>query len=247
MHLRSIAIITARGGSKRIPRKNVRDFCGKPVIAYSLEAAASSGCFDVVMVSTDDEEIAGVAKSLGAEVPFMRSRHTSGDYSTTAEVLLEVLEDFAAIGQRFDLACCIYPTAPFVSAEVLREAHSLLKSDAALDGVLPVARFSHPIQRALRVGPGDGLARFYHPEHALARSQDLEPAFRDAGQFYWLRVERFLESKRVIGEATAAIERPEALVQDIDTDQDWEIAEMKFRAAGLGGPPDQTVAPRTHS
>jgi N-acylneuraminate cytidylyltransferase len=225
----AVAIITARGGSKRIPRKNIREFCGKPVIAYSIEAALSSECFDLVIVSTDDQEIAEISRSFGADVPFMRSKCTSDDYSTTAEVMLEVLSKLNQLKQGFELACCIYPTAPFITADLLRRGYALLEDDPHADGVLPVTKFSYPIQRALRVGRRSGFTSFVHPEHTFSRSQDLETMYHDVGQFYWLRVERFLESKSLIGESTLALKQPEWSAQDIDTDEDWELAEMKFR------------------
>lgn len=219
----SVCIITARGGSKRIPRKNVRGFCGKPIISYSIEAAIGSGLFDEVMVSTDDEVIAEVARSCGAMVPFMRSIGTSGDFATTRDVLVEVLGEYKRRGREFDELCCVYPTAPFVTAGKLREARALL--DGA-DTVLSVVRFSFPPQRGL-VEDGDVLA-WWQPESADARSQDLAPVFHDAGQFYFCRPERLLAGGALLGPVTRGYEVPETEAQDIDNESDWEIAEMKY-------------------
>ena len=148
--MRRIAIITARGGSKRIPRKNIKEFCGKPILAYSIEAALASGLFDTVMVSTDDEEIAGIAKEYGAEVPFYRSEATSNDFATTNDVLLEVLAEYEKRGEQYDVACCIYPTAPFVTSEKLKDATKRLE-DSDADTIIPVVAFSYPPQRAMIV------------------------------------------------------------------------------------------------
>ena len=223
----NVAIITARGGSKRIPRKNIREFCGMPIIAYSIQAAREAGCFDEVMVSTDDGEIADVARGFGAAVPFMRSAATSTDHATTAEVMLEVLHAYAGRGRAFQLACCIYPTAPFVSAEALNRGRTLLEANGELATVIPVTRFSFPVQRGVWVREGRLVP--IQPEHMLTRSQDLEPAYHDAGQFYWVRVEDFLHERALVTSRTAAVLLPESQVQDIDTEEDWALAEMKFR------------------
>lgn len=223
----TIAVITARGGSKRIPRKNIREFCGKPILAYSIEAAKESGLFDRVMVSTEDAEIAGIAESYGAEVPFRRSESTAGDFAVTRDVLLEVLEEFRRRGEQFDALCCIYPTAPFVTAARLREAVTLLEESGA-DSVLPVARFSFPPQRGVVVRE-DGCLQFKWPEYAQTRAQDLEPFYHDAGQFYCLRVKSFLEQKVLVMEKTMPLILPEMEIQDIDTEEDWELAQVKYR------------------
>ena len=220
----SVAIITARGGSKRIPKKNIKDFCGKPIIAYSIEAALGSGVFDEVMVSTDSEEIADVAKAYGAVVPFMRSDETSNDFATTAEVLFEVLEKYKEIGIRYDCFACIYPTAPFVTGSRLAEAMELL--DGA-DAVLSVVRYSFPPQRAFVVR--DGNVAFQYPQYERTRSQDLEPIYHDCGQFYMCRVEKFLQYRSLILPITKPYMMPEEEVQDIDTLSDWAIAEAKYR------------------
>lgn len=225
-----ICVVTARGGSKRIPRKNIREFCGKPIIAYSIEAAFASGLFDEVMVSTDDEEIADVARSYGASVPFMRSEKASDDYATTYDVLCEVLREYEARGRKFDVICCVYPTAPFVTAGKLRGASAML--DEA-DTVLSVMRFSFPPQRGLI--SDDGRFTFWQPEHASTRSQDLRPVYHDAGQFYFCRVASLLGGATLLGAVTLGYEVPEAEAQDIDNESDWEIAEIKFRRMGADG------------
>lgn len=222
---RSIAIITARGGSKRIPRKNIKNFLGKPIIAYSITAALEAGCFDEVMVSTDDRKIAEVAREWGAQVPFLRSIEASNDFATTSDVLVEVINEYRRLDKPFDHACCIYPTAPFVTAERLRHAYELLKQTGA-DTVLPVVRFSFPIQRALTIE--DNRLKVLWPEHLDTRSQDLTPSYHDSGQFYFFQVARFLETRDLFGSNTVPIELPESEVQDIDTEEDWEIAEMKY-------------------
>lgn len=222
----AIAIITARGGSKRIPRKNIKEFCGKPILAYSIEAALKSGLFDRVMVSTEDTEIAEIAEKYGAEVPFRRSEKTAGDFAATGDVLLEVLEEYRRRGERFDTICCIYPTAPFVTAERLREAVGLLEESGA-DSVLPVVRFSFPPQRCVVVK--DGCLQFKWPEYAQARSQDLEPFYHDAGQFYCLKEKSFVEQKALVMSKTVPLILPEMEIQDIDTEEDWELAQVKYR------------------
>ncbi len=226
MDSRKIAIITARGGSKRIPRKNIREFCGKPILAYSVQAAVEAGIFDTVMVSTDDKEIAEIAKRYGAEVPFFRSAETANDYATTNDVLLEVLDEYGKRGEEFDMAVCIYPTAPFVTAQKLRAAvEQLSESDA--DTLIPVVRFSYPPQRALVV-EDSGLV-FKYPEYLDSRSQDLEPHYHDVGQFYVFRTEAFKRNKKLMLGNMLAQLMPETEVQDIDNETDWEIAEMKYR------------------
>ena len=224
--MRSIAIITARGGSKRIPRKNIKEFCGRPILAYSIEAAKDSGLFDRVMVSTEDEEIAETAKRYGAEVPFFRSESTSGDFATTNDVLLEVLAEDEKRGERFELACCIYPTAPFVTAEKLRSAVEKLLADDA-DTLIPVVQFSYPPQRAMVVR--EERLVFEYPQFLDSRSQDLEPHYHDAGQFYVFRTEAFLRNKRLMVGNILPFTVSEMEVQDIDNESDWEIAEIKYR------------------
>lgn len=224
--MRKIAIITARGGSKRIPRKNIREFCGKPILAYSIEAAIEAGLFDTVMVSTEDEEIAGIARRYGAEVPFCRSERTAGDFATTNDVLLEVLEEYGKRGEHYDLGCCIYPTAPFVTAEKLKNAMKQLE-DSGADTLIPVVGFSYPPQRALVVK--EGRLIFEYPQYMDSRSQDLEPHYHDVGQFYLFYTAAFQQNKKLMVGNILPYVVPETEVQDIDNQTDWEIAEIKYR------------------
>ena len=219
-----LAVITARGGSKRIPRKNIRDFCGRPIISYSIEAALNSGLFDEVMVSTDDGEIADVSRAMGAEVPFLRSAENSDDYATTADVLIEVLDKYEELGRTFDCVCCIYPTAPFVTAQKLRSANAMYENGA--EAVLSVVRFSFPPQRGLVLN-GETL-QYWQPENENARSQDLMPIFHDAGQFYFRSVEGLRATRSLIAGCAAAFEVLGTEVQDIDNETDWELAEIKY-------------------
>lgn len=222
-----LALITARGGSKRIPRKNIRLFCGKPIIAYSIETAFASGCFDEVMVSTDDTEIAEIAKQYGASVPFMRSTKTADDVATTSDVLCEVIHEYHLRGIYPEYLCCIYPTAPLITPDQLASGLTQLKNNPALDLLFPVAPFSFPIQRALRYS-NDRLS-FFYPEYALTRSQDCEKAFHDAGQFYWYRVSPCLQNQFRMTNQVGAIMLPPWQVQDIDTLEDWKMAEIKYQ------------------
>jgi len=222
----AIAIITARGGSKRIPKKNIRDFCGKPIIAYSIQAALESGIFDEVMVSTDSEEIAEIARMYGAAVPFLRSEKTSDDYATTKDVLLEVLEQYEKTGNRFDEMCCIYPTAPFVTAEKLTHAIMLLRENENADQVMPVVSFSFPPQRCNVINEM-GYVEYRFPEYRLSRSQDLEPWYHDVGQFYCYNIEHFLAQDGLC-KNILPLEISELEVQDIDNEVDWQLAELKY-------------------
>jgi N-acylneuraminate cytidylyltransferase len=222
----SVAIITARGGSKRIPRKNIKEFCGKPIIAYSIEAALGSGIFDEVMVSTDDVEIADIAKAFGAKVPFFRSEKTSNDFATTADVISEVLDKYEKMGRSFDYACCIYPTAPFITAEKLKLAMEKLQSEGG-DSAMPVVKFSFPPQRCLVIN--DGSLEYKWPENMNKRSQDLEPFYHDCGQYYVFKVSSFRKSGQIIGGKVIPIITPDTEVQDIDEMTDWEIAELKYK------------------
>lgn len=224
--MRKIAIITARGGSKRIPRKNIREFCGKPILAYSIEAARESELFDTVMVSTDDEEIADIAREYGAEVPFYRSEQTANDFATTNDVLLEVLEEYEKRGEHYDIGCCIYPTAPFVTAAKLREAMGQLVAGDA-DTLIPVVAFSYPPQRAMLVK--EGRLVFEYPQYLDSRSQDLEPHYHDVGQFYLFRTGAFQRNRKLMVGDILPYVVSELEVQDIDNQTDWEIAEMKYR------------------
>lgn len=226
MEQKALAVITARGGSKRIPRKNIRPFLGKPMICYSIEAALASGAFAEVMVSTDDKEIAKIAQEAGACVPFLRSTENANDFANTTDVMLEVLQQYAERGEQFSLACCLYPTAPFVTAGRLAEAKKLLLERDA-DGVMPVVEFGFPPQRG--VVEENGLIRFRQPEYAFSRSQDLERIYHDAGQFYFLRTERFLAQKKMVLDRMLPIHLSRMEVQDIDTMEDWKLAELKYQ------------------
>lgn len=224
--INAIAIITARGASKRIPGKNRKMFLGKPMLVYSVEAALSAGIFREVMVSTDDEEIAKIARAAGASVPFMRSEKTADDFATTDDVLMEVLETYGQRGENFDYMACIYPTAPFVTAEKLREAMRLLMEQDGT-GVMPVVRYSFPPQRGMAVR--DGKLVYCYPENAAKRSQDLEPMYHDCGQFYCYHVARYLACKGDLPDGYLPIVVDETEVQDIDNPSDWEMAEIKYK------------------
>lgn len=228
---KTLAVITARGGSKRIPRKNIKEFCGKPILAYSIEAALKSGVFNDIIVSTDDEEIADIARKYGAAVPFMRSENTSNDYATTADVLVEVLEKYREMGNEYTYACCIYPTAPFVTAGKLRGAMELLKETNA-DSVLPVTAFSFPPMRGMHIE--NGKLKYAFPEYSVKRSQDIEPMYHDCGQFYAFNVGKFLETKCLLMDNTKAVIVSELEVQDIDSETDWKLAEIKYQMMRAG-------------
>ena len=224
--MKALALITARGGSKRIPRKNIKEFNGKPIIAYSIEAALNSGVFDEVMVSTDDEEIAEIAKKFGASVPFMRSEKTSNDFATTDDVIEEVLDEYHRRGKDFDIFTCIYPTAPFITSGRLKESVEKLSASHA-DCLVPVVRFSYPPQRALEIH--DGRLIFRQPENLNKRSQDLEPHYHDAGQFYVMRTGSFYKGHSVLVGDIIPLELSELEVQDIDNEVDWKLAELKYK------------------
>lgn len=228
---RAIAIITARGGSKRIPRKNIKEFCGKPILAYSIEAALEARIFDEVMVSTDDEEIAEIAKQYGAKIPFLRSEKTANDYATTADVLYEVLEKYKEAGKEFNFACCIYPTAPFVTSEKLRVAMKVLQETEA-DSVMPVTAFSFPPMRGMYIR--EEKVSYAFSEYSQKRSQDIEPMYHDCGQFYGIDVARFMVTGKLVTEDTRPIIVSELEVQDIDNEVDWKLAELKYEMMKKG-------------
>ncbi len=221
----ALCIIPARGGSKRIPGKNIRLFRGRPIIAHPIEAALKSGCFAEVMVSTDDAAIAAVARECGATVPFLRSERNAGDFAGSEEVFHEVILRYRELGRSFSLACGLYPTAALVTADQLRRGREKLEMDAQLTAVLPLVRFPSPIQRALLLR--EGRVPMLHPEHYDSRSQDLEPAYHDAGQWYWMRVDRFLATKELMGPNCAGLEVSAMEAQDIDREEDWALAELK--------------------
>jgi N-acylneuraminate cytidylyltransferase len=223
----NLEVMPARGGSKRIPRKNIKEFCGKPIIAWSIEAALASECFDRVVVSTDDEEIAAVAREWGAEVPFMRPQELADDYVGTAAVVRHAIEWFTVHDAAPDLVCCIYPTAPFVEAnDIARGLDALLSMGS--DYAISVTSFPYPIQRAVRITAEGGLEMFY-PEYFNTRSQDLEEAYHDAGQFYWGLADAWGNEKSLFSRGTTPVILPSHRVQDIDTPEDWERAEIMFQ------------------
>lgn len=221
----SIAIITARGGSKRIPKKNIKEFCGEPIIAYSIRAALDAGVFDEIMVSTDSEDIKMIAEQYGAAVPFMRSDKTSNDYATTADVISEVLGKYKEIGVSFDSFACIYPTAPFITAAKLMDAFKSFKN-ANADALISVVKFEFPPQRGFKIENGN--IYFQYPQYEYSRSQDLEPIYHDCGQFYICSIESFIKHHSMILPKTIPYIIPEEEVQDIDTLSDWLIAEAKY-------------------
>lgn len=222
---KSLAIIPARGGSKRIPHKNIKLFCGKPIISYSIEAARQSRLFDEIMVSTEDDEIANIAVQYGASVPFLRSTESSCDHATTVDAVIEVLGQYSNIGKVYTHVCCIYPTAPFVTAEKLNKAFCLL-SDSQMDALIPVVPFSYPPLRGLVVD-GNNL-RMKWPENEFVRSQDLEAMYHDCGQFYFVRTDAVLREKTLFCQKTIPMYLTEMEAQDIDNEVDWDLAEQKY-------------------
>ena len=222
-----IAIITARGGSKRIPGKNIKDFCGKPIIAYSIEAALKSGIFTEVMVSTDSEEIADIAREYGASVPFMRSAETASDYATTSDVIMEVLKRYKEKNMEFGYMCCIYPTAPFVTPEKLIEAMNIIEQNDVVE-VMPVVPFSYPPQRCFVIDESHYM-KYKYEQYIQSRSQDLEKQYHDAGQFYAYNTKKYLELNGKITGGIMPVVVSELQVQDIDNEDDWKIAELKYQ------------------
>lgn len=226
---KNIAIITARGGSKRIPRKNIKEFAGKPMIYYAIKAAQGTGLFEEIMVSTEDQEIASISQSLGASVPFMRSAKNADDFAGTMDVLKEVVGEYKSRGRIFDSLCCIYPCVPLITPESITEAYKKLYSNPEISSITPAVRFSFPIQRAFRVNE-KGILEYREPKCAPMRSQDLEPMYHDAGMFYWYKGEFFnrLETAPEMNK-TGLYEMDEQYVQDIDNMSDWKLAEMKYQ------------------
>ena len=227
-----IAVIPARGGSKRIPRKNIKLFSGKPMIAWSIDAARASGLFDHIVVSTDDVEISAVAKAYGAEVPFMRPPALSDDYTGTSAVVAHAIQWYRAQGDMPDPVCCIYATAPFVNAADLQRGLQML-ADSDSDFAFSVTSFAFPIQRAIKLTE-EGRVQMFQPEHFNTRSQDLEQAFHDAGQFYWGRAAAWIADKPIFSSDAMPVILPRHRVQDIDTPEDWERAEWMFKALQTG-------------
>ncbi|SDS43109.1 pseudaminic acid cytidylyltransferase [Winogradskyella sediminis] len=225
--MKKIAIIPARGGSKRIPRKNIKFFIDKPIIAYSIEAALKSNLFDEVMVSTDDKEIAKIAMEYGAKVPFLRSEANSNDIATTIDVIAEVIDAYKKIGQVFNYTCCIYPCAPFITEQILTTSYKKLELDN-LDCVFPVLKYGHPIQRALKVVANHRI-EMIAPENMQLRTQDLEASYHDLGQFYMFKTDKMITQNRLWNDNTGYIELKEIESHDIDTVDDWEMAEFKYK------------------
>jgi N-acylneuraminate cytidylyltransferase len=220
-----IAIITARGGSKRIPKKNIKHFLGKPIISYSIEIAINSGIFDEIMVSTDDEEIKKIALQYGAKVPFLRSKKNSDDFSTTLNVLDEVISNYHTIkNQKFDYACCIYPTSPLTTINHIIDGYKLLLNNN-FDSTFPAIKFGYPIWRGLDIN-NNGISSMIWDEYLNSRSQDLKNVYHDAGQWYWFKPNLIYESL-ISGNAGALILK-ESEVQDIDNEEDWVLAELKY-------------------
>lgn len=232
MRKMNVAVIPARGGSKRIPRKNVKEFCGKPMIAWSIEAALASECFDRVIVSTDDDEIAEIAREWGAEVPFLRPAEISDDYTGTIPVIAHAIRTLREQGQDPEGVCCIYATAPFVQIGDLRSGFLALQNDET-EYALSVTSYAFPVQRALRILESGRVAMF-HPEQFLSRSQDLEEAWHDAGQFYWGRAAAWCSGKPIFSADAVPVMLPRHRVQDIDTLEDWLRAEWLFKALQAG-------------
>lgn len=223
----NLAIIPARGGSKRIPHKNIKDFLGKPIIAYSIEAALDCGLFDEVMVSTDNKEIADISLKYGAKVPFFRTDESSNDYATLAEVVIEVINTYKSEGRHYDFICCILPTAPFTKPKNINKAFIKIQT-GSFDSVCPIVAFSYPILRALEIGDDEKLNMIW-PEHLNTRSQDLKPAFHDSGSFYWIKTVALQNERTFFCKNGSAIILEGSEVQDIDTLDDWKIAEVKYR------------------
>jgi len=223
--LPNLCIIPARGGSKRIPKKNIKYFLGKPIIAYSIEAAINSDLFDEVMVSTDDFEIATIAKKYGAAVPFLRSDETANDFATTFDVIQEVVKEYELLSKTFEFTCCIYACAPFVTANTLNMSLDLLL-ESKFDSVFPIMPFGFPIQRALK--QERKKVSFFYPEFSLFRSQDLEKSYHDAGQFYWMNTAECIKKKQILTDNSGSIILSELEGQDIDNEVDWKLAELKY-------------------
>lgn len=228
----NIAIIPARGGSKRIPKKNIKDFHGKPMIAYSIEAAIKSGCFDQVIVSTDDQEIADVALKWGASVPFLRPKNISDDHATTLDVIVHAIEWMEQQDIQASAVCCLYATAPFIQPCDIQKGLELLRSSSA-EYCFSATSFAFPVQRALKVS-NSATVEMFSPEYEQTRSQDLTEAYHDAGQFYWGQVSAFKKRNPIFSSDSKAVILPRIRVQDIDTVEDWDFAEKLYFALSVG-------------
>jgi pseudaminic acid cytidylyltransferase len=224
--MKKVAIIPARGGSKRIPNKNIKVFAGQPIISYSINAAKDSKLFDRIILSTDSKEIAEIGKSYGAEVPFMRPSELADDYTGTADVLIHALNWLNVHDKFYNYFCCIYATAPFVNKVYINKAFDILRENKAVSA-FPVTSFPYPIFRALKIDTNNRVKMFW-PEHLHSRSNDLSEAYHDAGQFYWCDTEKFLKEEIVFSSDSVPVILPRYLVQDIDTPEDWETAEKLF-------------------
>ncbi|MCL2185851.1 MAG: pseudaminic acid cytidylyltransferase [Treponema sp.] len=222
----TVAIIPARGGSKRIPKKNIKDFLGKPMLSYAINACKESGIFSEVMVSTDNQEISDTAKNNGADVPFLRSEKTSDDYSTTYDVVEEVIREYRNINKHFEYICCVYPCVPFLSGNTLQKAFKLLL-DSNSDALQPVCKFPVPIEWAMKIK--EGILVPNDRKAQLIRSQDLEPKYFDVGMFYFCKTEILLNEKTIVPSKTIAYIMNEKEIQDIDTIEDWNTAELKYK------------------
>lgn len=223
----NICIIPARGGSKRIPRKNIKEFNGKPMIAYSIHAALESGCFDRVIVSTDDQEIAMIAKTYGAEIPFIRPAELSDDFAGTTPVIAHAIEWLKLHNEAPKQVCCIYATAPFTSTEDIQKGQNILE-ETGCDYAFSVTSYAFPIQRSIRI-TDDNRVEMFNPDYFCVRSQDLEEAYHDAGQFYWGKADSWLSDKPIFSSESAPVILPRYRVQDIDTQEDWDRAELMFK------------------
>ena len=226
MKYKNICIIPARGGSKRILKKNIKLFFGKPIIAYSIQAAIDSNIFDEIMVSTDDNEIMKIAIEFGAKVSFLRSNQNSNDFSTLSDVIVEVIEKYTELGKKYENVCCILPTAALVAPKNIIESYSKLMSTNC-KAVIPIIKFSYPIQRSL--GLEKGILRMREIQHLRTRSQDLKDYYHDSGQFYWINTEYFLKEKEIFTDKSASFELKEYEVQDVDTLDDWRMLEIKYK------------------
>lgn len=226
----NLAIIPARGGSKRIPQKNIKEFNGKPIIAHSIITAIESNLFDEVLVSTDDQNIANIAREFGAIIPFLRSNDNSNDFATLTDVLLEVLENLKKTGKEFDNICCILPTAALITTLQLEKSYTKLTSNDFIS-IVPVIKYAYPIQRALK--NSNGFLQMIEPKNLEVRSQDLEESYHDSGQFYWLNTEKFIQEKSIFNSKTGFIELKEFEAQDVDTLDDWDMLHIKYNFKNL--------------
>lgn len=223
-----LAVIPARGGSKRIPRKNIKDFQGQPLISYSIQAAVEANCFDEIIVSTDDAEIRDIAEKYGANVPFIRPAEISDDYATTLDVIQHAIQFYAEQGIKITEVCCIYATAPFIQAKFIQEGLELLLSSQS-DYTFSITSFPFPVQRALTISETSQTSML-HPEHMNTRSQDLVETYHDAGQFYWGTAAAFSQKKPIFLSQSLGVILPRNQVQDIDTLEDWLVAESMYKA-----------------